>query len=227
MDPRDQDVARILLSLGPLPQPCPRPALVVISGLPGSGKSTVAHELCRRVPALVLQSDRLRKLLVPVPQYTPEESARLFGAIHAALERLLAAGIPAILDATTLTQREREPLAAIAARTGARLVLVWVEASEREVRRRLAGRLAGVRTAYDLSDAGEQVYELMRARVEPIRGRHVRINTDRDIPAAVEALARMIPVGRRAPGAGRRVATEAPSTLNPAPGSRHPGLERP
>ena len=192
MDPRDQDVARILLSLGPLPSPSPRPALVVLGGLPGSGKSAVAHALQQRVHVALLQSDRLRKLLVPEPAYTPEESARLFGAIHLALERLLAAGIPTVLDATMLSEREREPPAQIAARTRARLILVWVEAPEREVRRRLAARAAGVRGAYDQSDAGEDVYEQMRARVEPIRGRHFRINTGRDYTPALEALTRLI-----------------------------------
>ena len=192
VDPRDRDVARILLSLGLLPPPSLRPALVVLGGLPGSGKSAVAHELQRRVPVALLQSDRLRKLLAPDPAYTPEENARLFGAIHVALERLLAAGIPTVLDATTLSQREREPLAQIAARTRARLILVWVEAPEPEVRRRLAARAAGVRGAYDESDAGEDVYQQMRARVEPIRGRHFRINTGRDYAPALDALTRLM-----------------------------------
>lgn len=198
MEPQEQDVARIISDLGPLPSPCPRPALVVLSGLPGSGKSTVAHRLRQRVAAALLQSDRLRKLLVPVPQYTPEESARLFAALHAAAERLLGAGVPVIVDATMLLERERRPLAAIAARTGARLLLVWVQAPEHEVRRRLAARAAGLRAAYDLSDAGEAVYDLMRARVEPIRGRHLRIDTDRDDAPAIEALVRLMTSSARA-----------------------------
>lgn len=192
VDPREQDVARILSSLGRLPPPRRRPALVVLSGLPGSGKSTVANALCAQVDAALLQSDRLRKLLFPVPAYTTEESERLFGAVHAAIERLLGGGMPVILDATMLTERERQPLAEIAAHTGARLILVWVEAPEREIRRRLAARAAGVRGAYDVSDAGEDVYELMRARVEPIRSRHMRIRTDTDYAPAVAALARLI-----------------------------------
>jgi predicted kinase len=202
VDLRDQDAARILASLAPLPSPCPRPALVVVSGLPGSGKSTVADALRRRVQAAVLQSDRLRKLLVATPQYTTEESGRLFAAIHLALERLLAAGIPAILDATTLTERERRPLADIAARTGARFILVWVTASDAVIRRRLAARAAGARAAYDLSDAGVEVYELMRARVEPIAGDHVTIATDGDYLPAVEALARTVAAPAPAPAAG-------------------------
>ena len=185
-------MARILASLGPLPPPCRVPALVLLSGLPGSGKSTVAHTLLARVDAALLQSDRVRKLLVEAPRYTSEESARVFAAIHGALECLLAAGIPAILDATMLTRAERRQPEEIAARTGARLIPVRVEAPEDVVRRRLAARSAGVRGPHDVSDAGMEVYELMRDRMEEIPGPHVTINTDDDYAPAVEALARTI-----------------------------------
>lgn len=192
VDPREQDVACILDSLGPLPPPRPRPALVALSGLPGSGKSTVAHTLRGRTAAVLLQSDRVRKLLIPMPDYSADESARVFAAIHAVLEHLLAAGIPAILDATLLEERQREPLRQIAARTGARPILVWVQASDGEIRRRLAARHAGGRAPYDVSDAGVEVYEMMRARVEPIRGPHLTIDTDRDYTATLNALVRMV-----------------------------------
>jgi predicted kinase len=84
--PLEQDVARILTALEPLPQPHPRPVLVVLSGLPGSGKSTVAHALRGRVDAAVVQSDVVRKLLFPFPHYTSEESAWVFAAIHRVVE---------------------------------------------------------------------------------------------------------------------------------------------
>ena len=192
VDPSEQDVAVILYSLGRLPPPCRRPALVMLSGLPGSGKSTVAHALRRRSHAALIQSDRVRKLLEPRPTYSTEESARVFGAIHRALARLLEAGIPAILDATTLTARDREPLATIAARSGARLIPVWVTAPDHVIRRRLADRLRGARAAHDVSDAGIAVYEQMQARAEPIPGPHLTIDTDGDYLPSVRRLARMM-----------------------------------
>jgi predicted kinase len=166
--------------------------LVVLSGLPGSGKSTIARALQERVPLALVQSDRVRKLLVPVPSYTPDESARVFGAIHRVLEWLLGGGIPVLLDATTLRDEQREPLARIAARTGARLILVWVYAPEGLVRRRLTLRHTGGRAAHDLSDADIGVYEMMRERVEPIRAPHWRINTGSDTTRKLDALARRI-----------------------------------
>lgn len=189
MDPLEQDVRRILLSLGPLPPPRPRPALVILCGVPGSGKSTVAHALAGRAAVALVQSDQVRKLLVAVPQYTTEESARVFGALHVAVERLLRAGISAIVDATNLQEQHRAPLRVIAARCGARWRVVVVTASERSIRQRLRARSAGQREAFDVSDAGEAVYELLRARVEPVRGPHMVIDTEQDMSPAIAALA--------------------------------------
>jgi predicted kinase len=192
VDPREQDVARIVASLAPLPSPRRAPALTVLCGLPGSGKSTVAEALRARVPVALVQSDRVRKLLIDAPTYTTDESARVFGAIHAVVERLLSTGIPVILDATTLLEQQRAPLASIASRTRARLILVWVYASDAEVRRRLIARQHGKRSPNDVSDAGVEIYEMMRERVEPIRGPHWRIDTGRGIERIVDALARRI-----------------------------------
>jgi predicted kinase len=189
---RDDDVARILTSLQPLPPPSPAPVLVMLSGLPGSGKSTVARALVRRLAMAIVESDRVRKLLVDRPAYTPGENERVFGAIYTAVEHLLARGIPVILDATSLTARDRRPGAAVAARSGARLVVAQIVASDAEIRRRLSARQARTGDAYDVSDAGVEVYTLMRARAEPPADPHIIINTDGDCSAGVDALADLI-----------------------------------
>jgi predicted kinase len=192
VDPLEQDVACILAALDPLPQAHPRPALVVLSGLPGSGKSTVAHALREWVHAAVVQSDVVRKLLFPVPHYTSEESVWVFTAIHRAVEQLLRRHVSVILDATNLEERHRRSLEEIAKRAGARPLLVWVEASEREIRRRLIARHRGNRASNDVSDADVAVYEELRRRVEPIRGEHLVIRTDRDFTPEIERLVRIV-----------------------------------
>lgn len=189
VDPLEQDTARILLSLGPLPPPRPRPALVILCGLPGSGKSTVADALVRQTGAALLQSDRVRKLLVAVPGYTTEESARVFSALHAAVERLLAGGISTVVDATNLRESHRAPLREIAQRCGVRWRVVVVTAREPVIRARLRARSAGRRAAFDVSDAGEDVYDLLLASAEPVRGPHLQIDTEKDITPAIVALA--------------------------------------
>jgi predicted kinase len=186
--PLAEDVERILAEAGPLPRGRRRPALVMAAGLPGSGKSRFCRELRRRTGAVILESDALRQLLFPQPNHSQAESRRLFTAIHAAIERLLRDGVHAILDATNLAEWQREPVYAIAERTGARLLLVWLEAPRQIVQARLADRCRGADTK-DRSRAGLAVYERMRAQVEPIRRPHRVVNTLRGTRAALNAIA--------------------------------------
>lgn len=183
---RDRDL--ILRRLGPLPGPTPAPALVLLAGLPGSGKSHFARLLRARVPIVVVESDAIRKALVVRPQYTDPEHARVFGTAHAVLEELLHRGNSVIFDATNLRESARGQVYRIARRVGARLIIAWLEAPEDVVRGRLQQR---VRSAdpLDHSDATLEVHREMAAGVEPVRRRHYRVDTSRDLAPALDAVA--------------------------------------
>ena len=184
-----QDVDRILGALGPLPPSRHHPALVVVSGLPGTGKSLFCRELRRRTGVAVLESDALRKLLFSRPSYSSEESQRLFAAIHTAIARLLAAGISCTLDATNLKERHRQPLYDIAEELGAKLILVEVTAAPEVVRRRLAARAS---YGDALSDAGSAVYERMRREAEEIQREHFPVDTAADTGPVLATISREI-----------------------------------
>ncbi|HXG42618.1 MAG TPA: DegV family protein [Dehalococcoidia bacterium] len=184
-----EDVARVLEALSPLPPPSEPPALVVLVGLPGSGKSTFARRLQERAPLAVLESDRFRKLLFGRPTYSPEESRRLFRALHAAIDSLLGRRISCLLDATNLREEHRRPLYEMAERHGARLVLVQMEAPAEVVRSRLERRRRAA-TPGDWSDAGPEVYERMREAMEPISRPHLRVDSTADTGQAVEEVLR-------------------------------------
>lgn len=186
--PLAEDTDRILAEVGPLPRPRKRPTLVIAAGLPASGKSRFCRQLRRRTGAVILESDALRQVLFQRPNHSQAESRRLFAAIHAAIEKLLRAGVHTILDATSLAEWQREPVYAIADRTGARLVLVWLEAPPQIVQARLADRCRGADTR-DRSTAGLAVYERMHAQVEGIRRPHRVVDTSRETKEALEAIA--------------------------------------
>ena len=184
-----EDARRIEECVRPLPPPRSPPALVAVSGLPGSGKSHFCRRLAARHPIARLESDALRKALFRQPTHSPEESRRLFAACHYVLDRLLGAGISALLDATNLREAHRRQLYAIADRHEAKLVLVSLRAPAAVVEERLAARGRRADPA-DLSDAGPEVYQRMRTADEPIERPHIVVDTSADIEPAVEAVLR-------------------------------------
>ena len=183
------DVERLRQSLEDLPPPQVEPPLVVISGLPGTGKSFFCRKLAERLPFLILVSDTLRKILFPSPQYKESENRRLFSACHALIEELLRKGIPVIFDATNLLERHREYLYRAAERAGAKLILVCVEAPAEVVRQRLIARREAA-VPQDDSEAGWEVYNKMQPRREKISRNHLVVDTSQDITAVIDKVVR-------------------------------------
>ncbi len=86
---------------------------VWLTGLPGSGKSTVAKVLIDKlmnngIKAQIVSSDELRKVVTPVPKYTEEEREVVYGTIVYVARILTKNGVNVIIDATGNRRRYRE-----------------------------------------------------------------------------------------------------------------------
>ena len=186
------DTEQLLESLEQLPEPVVKPAFVVVSGLPGTGKSYFCRRLAEKIPVIILESDVMRKTLFPSPTYSMTESARLFQAIHHLIEHLLKKGIPLVLDATNLSERNRERLYHIAYRLDARLVMVRVEAPFEVVQERLRNRADGTGSEEDKSEADWAVFQKMKTSVQQIRRHHFAVDTSRDIAPVLDKVVKEI-----------------------------------
>ena len=185
------DAKRLSESLGQLPEAVVKPAFIVVSGLPGTGKSYFCSKLAERLPVIILESDALRRTLLPSPTYSLPESSRLFQAIHHLIEGLLNRGIPLVLDATNLSERYRERLYNIADRLGARLILVRVEAPPEVVYERLKARAEGTDLGTN-SEADWSVFQKMKPTVQQIRRNHFAVDTSRDISPVLDKIVRAV-----------------------------------
>jgi predicted kinase len=185
------DAKRLTEGLGTLPEPVVKPAFIIVSGLPGTGKSYFCTKLAQRFPLAILESDALRKMLFPSPSYSPGESSRLFRALHHLIERLLRQGISLILDATNLSEQFRERLYNIADRLKVKLILVRVEAPQQIVYERLKSRQEEA-NPIDKSDADWSVYEKMKPTVQKIRRNHYAVDTSRDITPILDKVVREV-----------------------------------
>lgn len=137
----------------------PRPWLLAIGGLSGSGKSTVARAVCERSGAVVIRSDTTRKHLLgvrpedplPVSAYATSVSCEVYRRLLVDAKRALRAGWPVILDATFMGSGVRARAEAIAEGTGAQFCGVWLEVPLGTMVERVAQRRG------DASDADPRV----------------------------------------------------------------------
>jgi adenylylsulfate kinase len=75
--------------------------VIWITGLPGSGKSTIAEGIKHRFPDFViLRMDELRKIVTPEPTYSETERDMVYRAIVYAAKTLSEQGHHVIIDAT-------------------------------------------------------------------------------------------------------------------------------
>jgi predicted kinase len=183
------DVEKLAGSLGELPELVAKPVLVIVSGLPGTGKSYFCRRLAERLPSVTLESDALRRVLFTLPSYSLPESAQLFKAIRLIIEKLLNKGVSLILDATNLSERYREYLYSIADRLEVKLIMVRVEAPASVVKERLRARL---KNPEEKSDADWEVYQKMKTSVERISRKHYAVDTSRDIAPVLDKIMREV-----------------------------------
>lgn len=149
------------------------PLLVVIHGLSGTGKSTLARSLATRTGFAHLASDAIRKELAGLDPtnragahgwlYSPEMSARTYSEMFARAAGALERGQGVLVDATFQRHVDRDAARKIARRVGTPFLLVECVSPEAEVIERLERRH---RRDDDASDADVAVYRAQVAAYE-------------------------------------------------------------
>jgi hypothetical protein len=162
------------------------PTLVVVCGVPGAGKTTVAAEIAARLKAPRLRTDVVRKELFPTPDYTDAETEAVYAELfERARDRLTGGDV--VLDATFRTADLRNGARGAAATAEAAFRLVYVECADTVVRERIRARTD------DASDADVRVYEQIRETYEPVADPDLVVDNSGDLTATLAQLDPVFP----------------------------------
>ena len=171
---------------------------VMLAGLPGTGKSTLARALADRVCGAILDKDRVREALFPGPltDYTRVQDDLCMRAIfHAAAYLTKNARAEFIfLDGRTYSRREQiDDAVSAAEQAGAAWKILHLICTDEVAEQRLARVDAG-NPARNRSAA---LYREIKARFEEIRLPHIVVDTTGGVDGlAVDAIVAELLRGR-------------------------------
>lgn len=145
--------------------------LVLMFGLAGAGKSTVAAALAERLGAVRLRSDVERKRLFgatptarTVPGlYTLDATRRTYERLQELAHEALGAGVSVVVDAASLRRIERDGMREVAAKHGAEFTLLVCTAPSAVLLERVQLRQ---RADNDASDATPEVLSFQQGVAE-------------------------------------------------------------
>ena len=186
----EQDLT-VIRSLSPPSDLPAQSGLVILYGLPASGKSWFADLVAQRVPAVILNSDRLRRALIAHPRYDGDENKRLFTAMNRRTVELLAQGQTVIFDSTALRYWARLPLESIADEHGLTPVRVHLDPPESVMLARLDAR-QDPPDAQDVDKTWQDVYYWMKPGWEPIIESHLKLADPDAAPAMADTVVKML-----------------------------------
>ena len=186
----------------------PRPAMVLMCGLSGSGKSWVAQRLIPHLPAVRIRSDIERKrmaALAPLARsdspldaglYAPQRSDALYAQLARSAGALVSGGECVIVDATFLDEARREAFRAECVRQRVPCVIVHCVAPRSVLLARIEQRSA---THVDPSEATAAVLDMQLTNYQPPTegdAMTVTLDTSRsfDLDATVRVIKSLIEV---------------------------------
>lgn len=163
--------------------PRKRPILIIFCGLPGVGKTTIAKKLAPLIDATMLSSDKIRKELIPQPTYERYERELIYQVMMLIAKYLHKAGKTCILDATFTKEEFRNQVKKKTHCSNDQFFIVECFCSENIAISRIKHRKGGY------SDADVSVYLKMKKLYEPVKAKHLRIDTSKDVSINAKIIA--------------------------------------
>ena len=160
--------------------------IVLICGLPGVGKTTIAKNLAPLIDAVILSSDKIRKELIPNPTYTKEERKLIYDVMVLIAVYLQNSGTNIILDDTFNKEDSRNKVKQRIRVPRDEFFIIECVCPENIIFSRIKNRKE------DYSDADISVYQKMKKIYEPVKVDHITVDTSLNTVDNVKNIATLL-----------------------------------
>ncbi|RZS96294.1 AAA family ATPase [Cecembia calidifontis] len=147
--------------------------VIMVMGLPGSGKTFFARHLSHAIDAVYIGSDEVRRQLRFMGKYQNQYKFKVYGEMLEQAEKYLLKGSRVVLDATFYLKEMRLKVAELAKKQEAVLISILVEAEDSVIRERLSKPRAD-------SEADWDVYQKLKGEFEPMEGLFLSLKSDNE-----------------------------------------------
>jgi aminoglycoside phosphotransferase family enzyme/predicted kinase len=149
-------------------RPYVKPAVYLVRGLSGTGKSVVSRGLAQALGCELLQTDVLRQEIITTndrqERYSPESRARVYAAMFERATSAIAQGLSVVLDGTFLTQAQRHAARAWAQQLSTPIYFLRTHCDPLIAKQRVENRLA---TGNDASEIQPSLLTQQQLAEEP------------------------------------------------------------
>lgn len=145
-------------------------SIIIVMGLPGSGKSYFASRLAKAIHATYLASDVIRKNQSPRSRYDVGSKRQVYQHMAKMAENAIASNQMVVVDATFHLREFRDIFISLSQKHSCRIFWIVVEADEPLIKQR-------VQRPRKESDADYGVYQVLKEEYEPLEQHHLKLSS--------------------------------------------------
>lgn len=156
--------------------------IIIITGLPGTGKTTIANELAKEIDAVVFSTDKIRKKIFKNPVYNEEDKRIVYNELFSQAEKYAKMGRNVILDGTFYTKALRNRAKEVGTLLSQKVYFVYCKTPEDILKKRIDNRKD------KFSDADYNVYLEMKKIFEGFEEDIIEIDTSNTVKTNIDTI---------------------------------------
>ena len=145
--------------------------IILVIGLPGSGKTYFADHLTERLNAVHINSDRVRKKMDKMGNYDFDDKMQVYNEMIRLMKEGMDGGKNVIVDATFYRQSIRDKFAEAANSRKQPILFIEIKANDKTIRERTSKKRKE-------SEADYEVYQKLKSTFQPLTEKHLTLYSD-------------------------------------------------